>query len=83
MPNPKIPKKPKCYVILVATGREPRYLAPTPDEEDGEPSTEPNTTLELSEALRFQLFPDARTALRDAVKEYPGRQFQLDAVEEP
>lgn len=69
------------YVIRITPGSHRRYLAPDPEEDDGEPVTSPPTTAFPELALRFKVHSEARAAVAAAVKRFPGHAFMLDVTD--
>lgn len=68
------------YVIFIGPSMPFSYLAPQPDESDGEESTGPARTADPELAIQFTDFTEARKALRLAVKRFPTYEFRLDVL---
>ena len=58
----------------------PTYLTLESDEDGREESSFPLTTTDPAMALRFEVFKDARKAVRDAAKQYPLNAFKVGVL---
>lgn len=72
------PRGGEDYVILIAPAEPRSYLAHDSEEDDGETSTTPPRTLDITEAVRFVSLSEASAAQEEVVKLYPGSEFLID-----
>ncbi|MBA9859201.1 hypothetical protein [Ralstonia insidiosa] len=72
------PKGGEDYVIVIAPAEPRSYLAHSSEEDDGETSTTPPRTLDITEAVRFVSLSEAGAAQEQVVKLYPGSEFLID-----